>query len=162
MGDDLPPLGLEGALCGEPLAPTLGLQRKDYWEEVNPLLVEWKNVNDSKCPKCDRSIRVNMARHLRLCHTTTRSPRVCYGSRRSSTAMIILRGLVRAAVICFTSAFEHMDWSGSAAGRSSINVKRPHKRCGWTWPWLAVPARSSTIPTLSHRVRSSPRSGDSS
>ena len=25
---------------------------------------------DSRCPECDRSIRVNMARHLRLCHTT--------------------------------------------------------------------------------------------
>ena len=68
MGDDLPPPGLAGTLCSEPLAPTLGLQRKDYWQKINPLLVEWKNVNDSKCPKCD--IRVNMARHLRLCHTT--------------------------------------------------------------------------------------------
>ena len=69
MGDDLPPPDLACALCSRPLAPTLGLKRKDYWEEINPLLVEWKNVNDSQCPKCDRSIRVNMARHLRLCHT---------------------------------------------------------------------------------------------
>ena len=46
------------------------LQRKDYWDEINPLLVKWKNVNDSRCPECDRSIRVNMARHLRLCHST--------------------------------------------------------------------------------------------
>ena len=70
MGNDLPPPNLACALCSKPLAPTLGLQRKDYWEEVNPLLVEWKSVNDSKCPKCDRVIRVNMARHLRLCQTT--------------------------------------------------------------------------------------------
>ena len=46
MGDDLPPLDLALALCSRPLAPTLGLQRKDYWEEINPLLVEWKNVNE--------------------------------------------------------------------------------------------------------------------
>ena len=40
MGNDLPPPDLARALCSKPLAPTLGLQRKGYWEEVNPLLVE--------------------------------------------------------------------------------------------------------------------------
>ena len=50
MGHDLPPPDLERALCCKPLAPTLGLQRRDYWDEVNPLLGEWKSVNDSKCP----------------------------------------------------------------------------------------------------------------
>ena len=59
MGNDLPPPDLERALCRKPpdleralcrkpLAPTLGLQRRDYWEEVNPLLDEWKSVNDSQ------------------------------------------------------------------------------------------------------------------
>ena len=70
MGNYLPPPDLERALCRKPLAPTLGLQRQDYWEEVSPLLEEWKSVNTSKCPKCDRVIRVNMARHLHLVHTT--------------------------------------------------------------------------------------------
>ena len=69
FGSDLPPPDLEHALCHNPLTPTLGLQRRDYWEEVNPLLEEWKGVNDSKCPKCDRVIRVNMAIHVCLCHT---------------------------------------------------------------------------------------------
>ena len=47
MGNDLPPPDLERALCRKPLAPTIGLQRLDYWEDVNPLLEEWKSVNDS-------------------------------------------------------------------------------------------------------------------
>ena len=51
------------------LAPTLGLQRREYWDEVNPLLAKWKNVNDTRCPECSRMIRVNMARHLRLVHS---------------------------------------------------------------------------------------------
>ena len=70
MGNDLPPPNLECALCRKPLAATHGLQRRDYWQEVNSLLEEWKNVNDSNCPKCDRVIRVNMARHHRLVQTT--------------------------------------------------------------------------------------------
>ena len=36
MGNDLTPPDLARALCSRPLAPTLGLQRKDYWEEINP------------------------------------------------------------------------------------------------------------------------------
>ena len=50
MGNDLPPANLERALCRKPLAPTLGLQRRDYWEEVNPLLEEWKSVKESTWP----------------------------------------------------------------------------------------------------------------
>ena len=69
IGTDFPPPGLAHALCSKPLAPTLKLQQKDYWEEINPLLLKWKNVNDSRCPECNQSIRVNVARHLRLCHT---------------------------------------------------------------------------------------------
>ena len=36
---------------------------------MDPLLVQWKTVNDARCPECDRLIRVNMARHLRLVHS---------------------------------------------------------------------------------------------
>ena len=38
-------------------------------------------MNDSRCPENDRSIRINMARHLRLCHTTY----VCFWRRPVST-----------------------------------------------------------------------------
>ena len=71
IGDYFPPPDLALALCRKPLAPTRKLQQKTFWEEINPLLAKWKrNVNVSRCPECDRSIRVNMARHLRLCHTS--------------------------------------------------------------------------------------------
>ena len=60
---------LDRALCPNSLAPTLGLQRREYWEEINPLLAKWKNIDDTRCPQCDRTIRVNMARHLRLVHS---------------------------------------------------------------------------------------------
>ena len=61
---------MEKALCPSSLADTLGLQRRQYWEELNPILKKWKSVNNSHCPECDRPIKVNMARHLRLVHTT--------------------------------------------------------------------------------------------
>ena len=35
-------------------------------------------VNNSHCPECDRPIKINMARHLRLMHTTY----VCFGGVR--------------------------------------------------------------------------------
>ena len=35
-----------------PLADTLGLQRREYWDELNPILKKWKSVNNSKCPEC--------------------------------------------------------------------------------------------------------------
>ena len=72
--EDSPQPGLAGALCTNPLTPTLLLKQKAYWQEVNPLLAKWKNINDSRCPECNRSIRVNMVCHIRLCHTTY----VCY------------------------------------------------------------------------------------
>ena len=59
MGDSMPPPNLDRDLCPNSLAPTLGLQRREYWDE---------NVNDARCPECDRLIRVNIARHLRLVH----------------------------------------------------------------------------------------------
>ena len=47
MGKDLPPPDLAAALCPNSLDPTLGLGRRDYWEEINPLLAEWHSVNNS-------------------------------------------------------------------------------------------------------------------
>ena len=38
-----PEANLERALCLASLADTLGLQRRAYWDEVNPLLKRWKN-----------------------------------------------------------------------------------------------------------------------
>ena len=61
---------LERALCPASLADTLGLQRRAYWDEVNPLLKKWKNVNSTNCPDCQTFIKVNMGRHIRLKHST--------------------------------------------------------------------------------------------
>ena len=69
MSDSVPASNLDRALCPNSLAPTLGLQRREYWEEINPLLAKCKNVNDTRCPECARLILVNMARHLRLVHS---------------------------------------------------------------------------------------------
>ena len=70
MTNWVPETHLEKALCPSSLAGTLGLQRRDYWEELNPILEKWISVNNTRCPECARQIRVNMARHLRLVHTT--------------------------------------------------------------------------------------------
>ena len=69
MSNWVPDTHLEKALCPTSLAKTLGLQRPHYWEELNPILKKWKNVNDGRCPECSQLIWVNMARHLRLVHT---------------------------------------------------------------------------------------------
>ena len=73
MGIDLPPPDLAMSLCSNSLEPTLGLQRRAYWDEINPLLAKWRSVNDAKCPEYGRVIKVNMSRHL-LMHTKY----VCY------------------------------------------------------------------------------------
>ena len=78
MSNWVPETQLEKALCPTSLAKTLGLQRRDYWEELNPILEKWKSVNNARYPECARPIRVNMARHLRLLHTTY----VCFGGAR--------------------------------------------------------------------------------
>ena len=70
MGNWMPETHLEQALCPASLAKTLGLQRREYWEELNPILTKWRSINDTLCPECARLIQVNMARHLRLMHTT--------------------------------------------------------------------------------------------
>ena len=69
LSSSLPPENLALSLCVNSVVPTLGLGRKAYWEEVNPILRKWQSVNDGRCPECARSIRVNMSRHLRLSHT---------------------------------------------------------------------------------------------
>ena len=60
-----PEAHLERALCPGPLLDTLGLQRRDYWNELSPILKRWKSVNDSKCPDCGEVIKINMGRHIR-------------------------------------------------------------------------------------------------
>ena len=47
-----PEAHLDRALCPGPLLDTLGLQRREYWSELSPILKRWKSVNDSKCPDC--------------------------------------------------------------------------------------------------------------
>ena len=68
------PPDLAFSLCPNSLEPTLGLQRRAYWNEINPLLAEWCSVNNAKCPECGQLIKVNISRHLRLMHTKY----VCY------------------------------------------------------------------------------------
>ena len=60
----------ERALCPASLADTLGLQRREYWDELNPILKRWKSVNNSNCPDCQKFIKINMGRHIRLKHST--------------------------------------------------------------------------------------------
>ena len=61
MSNWVPETQLEKDLCPTSLAKTIGLQRRDYWEELNPILQKWKSVNNARCPECARPIRVNMA-----------------------------------------------------------------------------------------------------
>ena len=61
---------LERSLCPASLADTLGLQRRAYWDELNPILKQWKSVNNSNCPDCQKFIKINMGRHIRLKHST--------------------------------------------------------------------------------------------
>ena len=61
---------LAKSLCPASLADTLGLQRRAYWDELNPILKQWKSVNNSSCHDCQQFIKVNMGRHIRLKHTT--------------------------------------------------------------------------------------------
>ena len=70
MTDWSPEEHLERALCPNSLLDTLGLQRREYWGELNPILKRWKSVNDSHCPDCQKFIKINMGRHIRLKHTT--------------------------------------------------------------------------------------------
>ena len=70
LSSSLPPADLALALCDNSVLPTLGLGRRDHWDEINPILRKWQSINDARCPECDRLIRVNMSRHLWISHTT--------------------------------------------------------------------------------------------
>ena len=65
-----PEENLAKSLCPASLSDTLGLQRRAYWDELNPILKRWKSVNNSNCPDCQQFIKVNMGRHIRLKHST--------------------------------------------------------------------------------------------
>ena len=69
MANWVPEPNMEKALCPASLADTLGLQRREYWDELNPILRRWKSVPECN-PECNRLIKVNMGRHLRLMHST--------------------------------------------------------------------------------------------
>ena len=143
MGDSMPPPNLDRTLYPNSLAPTLGLQRREYWDEVNPLLSQRNNVNDARYPECNRLIRVIMASHFRLVH----SEYVCFwrcpvpslsGSRRSSTPRITLRiytDSVRVAECLSTNASGHLALSGSTAGTTTSSQRArssPHLRWFFT------------------------------
>ena len=66
LNSSLPPADL----YDNSVLPTLTRRRWAYWEEINPILRKWQSINDARCPECDRLIRVNMSRHLRLSHTS--------------------------------------------------------------------------------------------
>ena len=66
LSSSLPPADL----YDNSVLPTLTRRRRAYWEEINPILRKWQSINDARCPECDRLIRVNMSRHLRLSHTS--------------------------------------------------------------------------------------------
>ena len=119
MGHDLPPPDLKLALCPNSLAPTLGLQRQAYWDEVNPLLQQWRNVNNARCPECDRLIRVNMSIHVRLMHTI----HVCFWRCPIPDCPLWFTSELNAKdhierTHRFRSASANLVWSGSVAGHS--------------------------------------------
>ena len=68
LNSTLPAEGLHLALCETSVLPTLNPRNHDYWSELNPILQKWQNVNDASCPHCNRTIRVNMSRHLQSAH----------------------------------------------------------------------------------------------
>ena len=137
----LPPADLALALCDNSVLPTLGLGRRDNWDEINPILRKWQSINDARCPECDRLIRVNMSRHLRLSHTTCQYFWRCQyrhapcGLLRSLMGRITWSGSIisqRAEDIRSTIACVNLGWNGLAGGPSSINVIWPVRLCGWT------------------------------
>ena len=50
--------------------PDLDLDSPMRSVTVSFSITGWQNINDARCLVCDRLIRVNMSRHLRLSHTT--------------------------------------------------------------------------------------------
>ena len=152
MANWVPEPNMEKALCPASLADTLGLQRRDYWDELNPILKKWKSVNNSNCPECNRFIKVNMGRHLRLMHSTyvcfwrcpVMSCSLWFTSELNAKDHINSR---KAMVRLSTSVSGNTASSGLAAGHSSTNGGRPTRPYGWTWRWRADRDRNSEIPT---------------
>ena len=50
MDRELPPPDLTLTLTPNSLDPTLGIQRRVYWEEINPLLAKWRSINARNVP----------------------------------------------------------------------------------------------------------------
>ena len=140
LSSSLPPADLALTLCDNSVLPTLGLGRRDYWEEINPILRKWQSINDARCPECDRLIRVNMSRHLRLSHTTCQCfwrcpvPSCPMWFARSLMGRITWSGSIisqRARDIRSTIACVNLGWNGLTGGPSLINVIRLVRLCGW-------------------------------
>ena len=107
-----PEENLAKSLCPASLADTLGLQRRAYWDELNPILKQWKSVNNSNCPDCQQFIKVNMGRHIRLKH---------------SIYMCLWRCAVISCSLWFTAELNAKD---HIEGYTSLRrVKEPHSRC---------------------------------
>ena len=149
MNNWSPEDNLERALCPASLADTLGLQRRAYWDEVNPLLKKWKNVNNTNCPDCQTFIKVNMGRHIRLKHSTYvcfwRSSVVRFGSppnlmpRTTSREFTSSRRVMESPS---TSASGDTELNGSAAENFSTSGRPPARPFGWTWRWRTGRVRS--------------------
>ena len=146
-----PEPNLEKALCPASLADTLGLQRRAYWDELNPILKKWKSVNNSNCPECKRLIKVNMGRHIRLMHLTyvffggVRSSAVLCCSPRSSTPRTTLKVSISSRRVMghyFTNVSDSTVLNGLGAGHSLTSGRTPTRPFGWTWRWRAGRVRN--------------------
>ena len=120
-------------------------------------------MNDARCPECDRMIRVNMARHLRLVH----SEYVCFWRCPVPSCSLWFTSELNAKdhienIHRSTNVSGYMAWSGSAARASSMAGDRRTSRSGWIWRSHVVPARSSGTTISSLRVRNSLHCADSS
>ena len=135
---------LEKALCPASLADTLGLQRRAYWDELNPILKKWKSVNNSNCPECKRLIKVNMGRHIRLMHSTYvcfwRCPVVSCSLWFTSTPRNTLKVSISSRRVMghhFTNVSDSTVLNGLGAGHSLTSGRTPTRPFGWTWRWRA-------------------------
>ena len=141
---------LERALCPASLSDTLGLQRREYWEELNPILKRWKSVNKSSCPDCQKFIQVNMGRHIRLKHTTYmcfwRCPVVSCSLWFTAelNAKDHIEGIHKFKEGEGTSFYECLRRHGIEWFGSRRFFEQPY---GWTWRWRAGLARNYGIHT---------------
>ena len=62
LSSSLPADNLDRLLCGNSVLPTLKRRQNSYWAEINPILVQWRDVNGATCPECKGFVRVNMSR----------------------------------------------------------------------------------------------------